>query len=150
MAPGIPKAVQKCWALLEQKGLDINMANISQTLNKAEMNALGSAMRSSLCPEAKTAYQGLKSDEDRRSWLQFFVLDPQTCSKEGFNVTKLVEETSHTDETQWVTKEQLASILSSEKHAEHMISSLPSRPHAVQSLADEGIKQYQYTANKVK
>ena len=76
MAPAITKAVHKCWAVLDQKGLDTNMANISQTLNKAEMNALGNAMRSYLCPEAKTAYQGLKSDEDRRSWLLFFVLDP--------------------------------------------------------------------------
>jgi hypothetical protein len=146
----IPKPVQRARELLREQGLVATGANIKHALGKDELNKLASAFRNTMGDEAKAGYKQLKTDEERRSWLAQYVIDPHTAVSKGFNSTVAFVSAKQSCKSGWVTEAQLGGplYLNDTAAAKIMVESgeLQSRPHESQALAAEGAKQYYYSA----
>lgn len=147
----VPKPVQLARLAIKDKGIDLaglTGDDLKNALTTKELNSLCCTFRNKLGPEAKADYQHLTADEDRRKWVAQFVIDPNCCTKEGYNRNAAwIQETKRVKE-HWLTQTQLASSqwLNSEEQAEALCQSgnLESRPHEYPALAAKGILQYRY------
>ena len=98
--------------------------------------------------KAKAEYTGLKTDEERRSWLANYVLDPSSSSNQGFNRTEAFIGKQNDNKEQWLTQAQLESPawLASVDHVKVLLdqNQLEERPHEMPALAAAGVKQYKF------
>ena len=117
------------------------------------MNLLGATFRQASCQEAKDSYKTCEGDTQRRLWLAQFVMDPNCCSKEGFNESAAFLLNKTREAVEWLTQEQLEgpNYINSKQHVQLLIDKkvFPERPHEIQALADIGVKQYEYSKSKV-
>ena len=109
------------------------------------MNNLSNNFRKHLSSEQKAQHAKLSRDEKRR-WLLQWVIDPETCSREGFNRSVAYNSDENISDAQWITNEQLAGphYLNSLAHAEIITAAgdLEEQPSRYPSLASKGIKEY--------
>ena len=105
-----------------------------------------------MCEQSQSDYKALTTDEERRSYLCQFVLDPDIVKTTGFNKTTAFDESARRAEEMWWTREELGGPkgLNSMANADILIKSgtLESRPHERAALAAAGVVQYQWAETK--
>ena len=96
-----------------------------QHLSPTEINCLKSTLRQHLSAEATHAYKGLSTDQERRSYLAQFVLDPAVARTNGFNKSTAFDVRADDATSGWVTLEELGGprFLASMTNADILISS---------------------------
>ena len=125
-----------------------------QHLSPKEIDCLRSTLRQHLSAEAADASKGLTTDQERRSYLAQFVLDPAVARTNGFNKSTAFDVRADDATSAWVTREELGGprFLASMTNADILISSgsLESRPHDIKALAERGVLQHWWTEHKVR
>jgi hypothetical protein len=148
---GIPKPVARVREILKNKGLEANPVNLKTAVPKAELNKLAGAFRSSLSEGNMEGYKQLRTDDERRSWLAQYVVDPDSAACKGFNKTSAYNTSESRSASRWLTQAQLASAscLNDNDAAKTVCESgdLESRLHELPSLAAKGVKQYYLSEN---
>ena len=139
-----PPTVLKAREALTSHDMEITGENLKHLIDSKDMNLLAVAFRKSMCEASKKAYNELANGDAKREWLAQFVIDPQFATATGWNTTEVGLKEMTKKRIVWVTEEQLADILKSEKHAGIMKADLPDRPHESPSMAKHGILQYEY------
>ena len=146
-----PKVVERVKAALS--GQAVTPDSIKTMLSATLFNQLGNSFRQHLSAEAKDTYLSLKSDDDRRSYMAQFVLDPSIAKTNGFNRDFAFDQAIVKETQTWWTREQLGGPtgLNNLEHADILIASgsLPSKPHEVPALAEAGIVQYHWRVSSV-
>lgn len=154
MAPRskVPKAVQNARVKVENNGESMSPAALKRALTSAELNSLQTSFRAVMSAEAREGYRQLATDDERRSYLCQFILDPEIAKTNGFNKSVAFDEAADVATEGWVTLEELGGpqYLNSRYHADIMAKTLPERPHEVPELAAENVKQYYYVDKKKK
>ena len=140
----LPKKVLEARQALSNEDMEITAQNLKAMLQPKDLNLLAVAFRSSMCEAAKQAYKDLPNDNQRREWLAQFVIDPLCATATGFNATEVGFTERSKRRIIWVTEEQLADLLKSEKHASIMKADMRDRPHESPSMAKAGILQFEY------
>lgn len=142
----IPKSVQNARDAMAKLGLEVTADNLQKNLDKQTFAAVSQAFRKALSPESKTAYANLRSDAERRAYVNQFILDPEIARTNGFNRTTAIDESMAKATEGWLTREELGGPLwlNSLKNADLLIASktLPERPHDNAVLAAAGVKAY--------
>ena len=141
MAPRskVPKAVQNARVKVENNGESMSPAALKRALTSAELNSLQTSFRAVMSAEAREGYRQLATDDERRSYLCQFILDPEIAKTNGFNKSVAFDEAADVATEGWVTLEELGGpqYLNSRYHADIMAKTLPERPHEVPELAAE-------------
>ena len=145
----MPKPVLKVRDMLQAKGVALDSltpAGLKDLLPAKEFNALGSCMRSNFAPNARASYDDGSADT-KREWLMKLLLDPAVCKKTAEHVNEVTDRQRKKAVGAWLTEHQLAAPdrLNNADHAAKMVKTLPSRPHEVAELAQDGVLQYWYT-----
>ena len=152
----IPAAVSKAREAVgvgieELKAMATGEANelMKQKLGTKQINVLAQNMRNQLSPEAKQAYSVLSSDKARREWLLQYMLDPESVTCKGYNVTEAVNSKMLKEKGLWLHLSELGGpkYLNDHQLAKAITEAgeLPSRPSEYKSLADQGYEQFWYT-----
>ena len=130
----------------------ISAESIGKVLYKDRKNAF-SALNVYLKqnhPDKYAEYVELLRDEERRTWMASYILDPKSGGSSAVNVTSRSIEHARSRTTVWLTIEELGGpkYLNSMSNAKLMAKDLLSRPHESPSLATEGVLQYRYYNDK--
>ena len=122
----------------QQGGLDV--------LSAKEMNNLSNNFRNHLSGEQRAQHARLPK-EDKKKWLAQWVIDPETCQREGYNRSFAYTSDESVNDTSWVTLEQLSgpTMMNSMAHAQLVAADLESQPSRFPSLAAKGIMEYKMT-----
>ena len=146
----VPKAVQAARDFLGDSA--ITGAAIAQLPSKT-CNSLGVAFRASLSEPDRIKYSQLTTHESRREWIAQFVGDPNLGKKQGYNTFEALDSRKSIEDEEFLTEEQIASSawLNSAANAKVLCESgeLPSRPSRFKCLADQGVKEYRFTREKM-
>ena len=166
MAPldKLPAPVVQARAKLAESGVVAfeksadNVKKIAEALkmcgDKGLLNKLASNCRNTMTPEVKSKYKLLSTDDERREWLAYYVIDAKDACNNGFNRT-LVFDTESSDTTiTWLTEEQMSgpNWLNSKEHAKMVVEHkvLTDRPHEWELFAQQGILQWEFSWAKIK
>ena len=145
----LPKALAEAKALLESGGKDVDAAGIEGLDRKVRVkafSALSSTLKSKF-PSKHSEYVDLSSDEERRSWLANFMLDPATGGSVGKNTVSIESASSQKTKKVWLTLDAYAGplYLNNREHATLAVEDCPSRPHHLPKLAEKKVLEYEIT-----
>ena len=154
VAAKIPKSCREAKEKLAHAGMAVTPQNLKSMLSLKEMNILQATFRQAMSQDSRETYKALSSDDERRSFVAQYVLDPTLAKTNGFNKKFAFGETASESVEGWITKEELSGpkFLNSKAHAEILIENreLPEREHEIPSLARAGVKQYYYSTKATK
>ena len=152
MAPLVPAPVVKARSKIQMAGKDIDKDGI-QVLTKLELNNLANNMRNTMAVEPKKRYKELKTDEERREWLVYYLIDPKSAVNTGFNKTTAFDEEANKRNEQWITEEQMSgpNYLNSASHAKIVCDSkvFDVQDHEIAALANAGVKQHLFSWSRL-
>ena len=143
----VPLAVARARDHLSALGLEITPENITQHLDKAEINKLMGCMRTSLKSNKEASHQFVSSTDhkSRREYLAAFLLEPDVSKCQAFNRTSKENVSGFRGKKVWLTLSQMASpaYFNSVEDAELIAKDCPERAHELPSMAAQGKKQYE-------
>lgn len=145
----VPKIVVQARAALKEAGLEITGNALKNTLDAKQFNNLACAFRNSLTPDQKHQYKQLPSDDERRSFIPLYTLDPEMCRLQGYNKTAAVKRDGEHEDSEWLLECQLdgPNYLNCTGLAKQLIAAgeFDSRPSRWKSLAANGVLEYEWT-----
>ena len=104
MAPD-PAPVRIGRGKIKVAGKDLDKEGLL-VLTRKELNNLANNMRNTMAAEPKKKYKELKSDDERRDWLVYCLIDPKTTLCTGLNSLTAIDEEQNKKKESWITEEQ--------------------------------------------
>ena len=149
MAPLIPAPVRAAREKIKAAGKELDREGLITVLSKLELNNLANNMRNTMAAEPKKKYKELKTDDDRRDWLVYYLIDPKSAICTGFNKTTAFDEEQNKKKEAWITEEQMggSKYLNSASHAKLVCDAkiFDVQDHEIEALAAAGVKQHRFS-----
>ena len=105
----LPKPVQMARDALLAKGItDVTADSLKAALSAKQYNALCNSFRTTMTPNTKKMYSGLRTDMERRAWVAQYVVDPETACCQGYNRVEAINEKTQQGTEQWLHESEIA------------------------------------------